>query len=119
MVRELKCLLQMLTSRVQFAAINLRDRQHRKIRELHARQLMLARFVDAAHEVVACFSNVASLIPRITQAAVGTGDVCKRVRLTCVLERLLVCLQTRINAAQRKAEVAVQRRDTRERTVIL
>src|SRR4051794_29240212 len=102
MMSELTGLLQVLVRGIQFAAIDLRDRQHGQIRELHPRQLMLLSFVDTAHEIIASLAYVPALIPCVAEAAVGSSDIGKRVRLTCMMQCLLMSSQTRIDAAERK-----------------
>jgi hypothetical protein len=70
MMRQKKSALQMLSGSIEFAAVDLRDREHGQIGELNAWQLMTLCLIDTSHEMVACCADAPALIPRIAESTV-------------------------------------------------
>ena len=67
--RELEPFAATFAARVRVAAVRVRDREHRQVRQQHADQVVIARFLDALGEVLARRHHAAALIVRIAETA--------------------------------------------------
>ncbi len=107
--REIEPFAATLAAPGRLAAILVRDREHRQIRQEHADETVIARFLDALGEVLARRHYPAALVVRIAESAQGSRDLDVRLRLHGKAVRLLVCLHARIQPAEREAQIPAQR----------